>query len=68
MRPWVRVTAVGAGDGRGALLDGCNAEVEELGRLRCAVAILIWGLIWGGEENVFRLYVAVDDAFGVGRA
>ena len=51
---------MGAAGDRGALLHGGDAEVEELGSLGSVVA--------SSEEDVFRLHVAVDDAFGVGRA
>ena len=48
---------MGAAGSRSAFLHGGNAEVEQLGDFRSAVA--------AGQENVLRLHVAMDDAFGV---
>ena len=51
--------AAGAGVGGAGLLGGHDAEVGDLGKPCAGVAL---------HENVFRLDVAVDHAFGVGCA
>ena len=52
-------SSAGAGVGGAGLLGGHDAEVGDLGKPCGGVAL---------QENVFRLDVAVDHAFGVGRA